>query len=120
MNEKELQALKERLTLQSWALMRLELMEAYNPEELEELAAAGTLEQSLQETQEELSDERSELLRQGHYSMPEISEILRNRLLEQYVYLQTEEAVQTEYERQMAEVEKTVEEALARKRASRN
>ena len=106
--------------MQPWALMRLTLMEDYNPEELEELAAAGTLEQSLQETQEELSDEASELLRQDStYSASEIGEILRHQLLEQYVYQQPEEAVPTEYERQMAEVEKTVEEALARKRASR-
>ena len=118
MNEKELQALKERLTLQSWALMRLELMEAYNPEELEELAAAGTLEQSLQETQEELSDEASELLRQDStYSASEIGEVLRHQLLEQYVYSQQEEP--TEEELMMAEADRTVEAALAQRRASR-
>ena len=59
-------------------------------------------------------------MRQGHYSMPEISEILRHRLLEQYVYAQQEESDEmTAQEQAMAEADRTVEAALAQRRASR-
>ena len=105
--------------LMPWALMRLELMEEYAPEELKQLLQEGRLKESLQETEESLS-EMAENLRKEDSSYPSsvIGETVRETLLEQYVRNQDPEEESWE-DQQRAEAARTVEAALASKRKQR-
>ena len=70
-NEKEISLAKEWLEANShtpWALMRLELMEDYRPQELNRLIEEGQLMQKVQEWSEELTERHMELMRTGDYN----------------------------------------------------
>lgn len=85
MKEEVITAAKEWLQANShtpWALMRLELMEDYNPAKLEQLIESGQLMQSIQEWSEELTERHMELMRTGDYNSPqEIGDTMRAELI---------------------------------------
>ena len=82
--------------LLKWGLMRLELMEEYNPQELEALLADGSLKASLQATEESLSDQLERLDKQDSSLYLENREVSREQLMEQYVRNQPESQEPTE------------------------
>ncbi len=96
-----------------WALMRLDLMEDYNPQEIAELLQQNDLKESLLRTQESQDDEFYKLLGQGTYLIPEILEILRENLLSRYI---REPAQEEELSPMKRYVEETLEKALRNRR----
>lgn len=76
--------IKDNLTVDTWALMRLDLMEDYAPEELKELVETGRLEQELRRTESDYRDEREFLAKQGMYES-EINDVLRGQLIDEYI-----------------------------------
>jgi len=84
-NEKIINQVKEWLEENfhtPWALMRLELMEEYRPEELERLAKEGFLMEQAQAWSEELTERHMELMRSGDYNhASEIGDEMRGMLI---------------------------------------
>lgn len=65
-----------------WALMRLELMEEFRPQELDRLVKEGQLMKKAQEWSEELTERHMELMRSGNYNhASEIGDEMRGMLL---------------------------------------
>lgn len=87
MNEKVINRVKKWLEENShtpWALMRLELMEEYRPQELDRLIKEGQLMKQAQAWSEELTDRHMELMRTGDYiASSEIGDVMRAELIEE-------------------------------------
>ena len=65
-----------------WALMRLELMEDYRPEELNRLAETGSLQEAVKAWNEELETRHMDLMRSGEYDhLSEIGDVMRAELI---------------------------------------
>lgn len=65
-----------------WALMRLELMEDYRPEELNRLTEAGNLLKAVEMWNEELETRHMDLMRSGEYGhLSEIGDVMRAELI---------------------------------------
>lgn len=87
MNEQVIRRVKKWLKENShtpWALMRLELMEEYRPQELDRLIKEGQLMKQAQEWSEELTDRHIELMKTGDYNQSsEIGDVMRAELIEE-------------------------------------
>lgn len=85
MNENVINRVKKWLEENShtpWALMRLELMEEYRPQELNRLIKEGQLMKQAQEWSEELTARHMELMRTGDYNQSsEIGDVMRAELI---------------------------------------
>ena len=67
-----------------WAMMRLELMEEYNPVQLMALARSGALLQKVKQDEQELTERHMDLMRSGEYNGPsEIGDVMRAQLIEE-------------------------------------
>lgn len=65
-----------------WALMRLELMEDYRPEELNRLTEEGNLLKAVEMWNEELETRHMDLMRSGEYDhLSEIGDVMRAELI---------------------------------------
>lgn len=85
MNENVINRVKKWLEENShtpWALMRLELMEEYRPQELNRLIKEGQLMKQAQAWSEELTERHMELMRTGDYNhSSEIGDVMRAELI---------------------------------------